>query len=127
MDACFFSFLTLSAPFGDVYVSASPGAGKRGIGKKKKKKLGWGVGGEKLKKKELKECACAISMEIDTNNDLLEWRMYNDLACDVINIRTQGFFFFSLDGGITRCENLKIREDLVNDVIFCALVVCWFI
>jgi hypothetical protein len=47
------------------------------------------VGGQKLKKKEeLKECACAISMEIDTNNDLLDWRIYNDLACDVINIRT---------------------------------------
>ena len=47
-----------------------------------------GVGEVKKKKKELKECACAISMEIDTNNDLLEWRIYNDLACDVINIGT---------------------------------------
>jgi hypothetical protein len=46
------------------------------------------VGVGVVKKKELKECACAISMGIDTNNDLLEWRIYNDLACDVINIRT---------------------------------------
>jgi hypothetical protein len=65
-----FNFLTLFPSFGRVYVSESPGARTRGTGRKKEKR------GE-VKKKELKECACAISMEIDTNNDLLEWRIYN--------------------------------------------------
>lgn len=41
------------------------------------KSEGRGGGRNKKRGKEMKECACAIRREIDTNNDLAEWRMHN--------------------------------------------------
>jgi hypothetical protein len=72
-----FNFLASPPPhsyflFTCVYVRESPRDGTRGLGRKKEKKK-WG--GEV--KKKVQDCACVVTMEIDTNNDLLEWRIYN--------------------------------------------------